>query len=79
MYFSTRGRNTMDNFPISGDEMINVDDGDVNLHLAGIYLAFTPEEWDALVLRVAKARGLLVIEQPFSSVTLVPVNTEEGA
>jgi hypothetical protein len=67
---------------IRGDEEITIEhneDGEyINLHL-GVYIAMPAKEWDALVLRVAKARGLLVIEQPFSSVTLVPVNTEEGA
>jgi hypothetical protein len=57
------------------DETIEVDkaDNDINIHLNGLYLAFTPKEWDELVVEVARKRGLDVSEQPFTGATVVTI------
>jgi hypothetical protein len=72
MYYSTSARINDEHLPT-----IEIEPGQINLHFDRIYLAFTPEEWDALVRAVAKARGLDVSEQPFSGDTIVTIPKEE--
>jgi hypothetical protein len=75
VYFSTNKRIDLTETVIVFEP--SEDDEDVNIHLNGLYLAFSPEEWDKLVIEVAKARGLDVSEQPFSGDTIVTIPKEE--
>jgi hypothetical protein len=56
-------------------ERVEVDHDDlgrIHLHLPEVYLSFQPDEWDALVIEVARLRGL-TSEHPFTGDTLVSI------
>jgi hypothetical protein len=55
------------------------DDDNVNIHLDGLYLSLTRDEFNALVAAGAKAYGYDVNQHPFSGDTLVTIPSHKEA